>query len=110
MAGELLARTSQPAELVSISGNYAGQDYAAAEATPIHLSALTSLIVPNQKRDLAGEVYVVYHCLVENIEPLVDAEQIFYMGCPVCKNKNKPTPLSANTRCLQFRTMRIAAT
>ena len=83
MAGELLERTSQPAELVSISGNYAGQDYAAAEATPIHLSALTSFIVPHQKRDLAGEVYVVYHCLVEDIEPLVDAEQIFYMGCPL---------------------------
>ena len=108
MASELLERTSQPAELVSISGNYVGQGYAAAEATPIHLSALTSFIVPNQTRDFAGEVYVVYHCLVEDIEPMVDAEGIYYMGCPVCK-KNKPTPLSANTRSLQFRTIWVPA-
>ena len=108
MPSELLERTSQPAELVSISGHYAGQDYAAAEATPIHLSALTSFIVPNQTRDFAGEVYEVYHCLVEDIEPLVDTEKIFYMGCPVCKKK-KPTPLSANTRSLQFRTIWVPA-
>ena len=99
MAGELLERTSQPAELVSISGHYGGQDYAAAEATPIHLSALTSFIVPNQKRDFAGEVYEVYHCLVEDIEPPGDAESIFYMGCPVCtKKKQTSRPASVRTR------------
>ena len=92
MAGELLERTSQPAELVSISGNYVGQDYAAADATPIYLSALTSFIVPNQTRDFAGEVYEVFHCLVEDIEPLVYAEKIFYMGCPVCKQKTSQPP------------------
>ena len=37
MAGELLQRASQPAELVSISGHYGGQDDAAAEAPPIHV-------------------------------------------------------------------------
>ena len=103
MASELLERTTQLAELVSISGHYGGQDYAAAEATPIHLSALTSFIVPNQTRDFAGEVYVVYHCLVEDIEPMVDAEGIFYMGCPECK-KN-----SANTRNLQFQSIWVRA-
>ena len=99
IAGELLQRTSQLAELVSISGHYGGQDYAAAEATPIHLSELTSLIVPNQTRDFAGEVYEVYHCLVEDIEPMVDADGIFYMGCPDCKKKY------ANTRNLQFQSI-----
>ena len=92
MADQLLERTKQPAELVSISGHYSGQDYSAAEATPIHLSALTSLIVPNQTRDFAGEVYVVYHCLVEDIEPVFDADGIFYMGCPVCKKKQAIPP------------------
>ena len=53
--------------------------------TPIRLRALTSLIVPQTARDFAGKVCEVFHCLVEDLEPLPDAEDIFYQGCPICK-------------------------
>ena len=38
-------------------------------------------------RDFSGEVFTVFHCLLEDIEPLGVAENIYYMGCPTCKKK-----------------------
>ena len=45
------------------------------------------MIVPNAKRDLSDEVYEVFHCIVEDLEPVPESEHIFYMGCPICKKK-----------------------
>ena len=38
-------------------------------------------------RDFSGEVFTVFHCLLEDIEPLGEAETIYYWGCPTCKKK-----------------------
>ena len=38
-------------------------------------------------RDFVGEVFTVWHCLVEDVEPLGESEEIYYMGCPTCKKK-----------------------
>ena len=38
-------------------------------------------------RDFSGEVFTVFHCLLEDIEPLGEAETIYYMACPTCKKK-----------------------
>ena len=38
-------------------------------------------------RDFSGEVFTVFHCLLEDIEPLGEADAIYYMGCPTCKKK-----------------------
>ena len=38
-------------------------------------------------RDFTGDVYTIWHCLVEDMEPLGEAEEIYYMGCPTCKKK-----------------------
>ena len=49
-------------------------------------------------RDFSGEVFTVFHCLLEDIEPVGEAESIYYMGCPTCKKKacehgEEPVPL-----------------
>ena len=49
-------------------------------------------------RDFSGDVLTVFHCLVEDIEPLGEADTIYYMGCPTCKKKacdhgQSPVPL-----------------
>ena len=49
--------------------------------------ALMSLIVPQTARDFEGEVFQVWHCLVEDVEPLPDTHDISYNGCPICKKK-----------------------
>lgn len=38
-------------------------------------------------RDFSGEVFTVFHCLLEDIEPVGEADTIYYMGCPTCKKK-----------------------
>ena len=38
-------------------------------------------------RDFSGEVFTVPHCLLEDIEPLGEADTLYYMGCPTCKKK-----------------------
>ena len=83
----LTQRTNESAKLVSMSRQVAGIDYSAVTATAVHLNALTSMIVPNAKRDLSDQVYEVFHCIVEDVEPVPESEHIFYMGCPVCKKK-----------------------
>ena len=87
MAQLLTERTNSSAGLVSISRQVAGIDYSAVTATAVHLNAPTSMTVPNAKRDLSDEVYEVFHCIVEDVEPLPEFEHIFYMGCSVCKKK-----------------------
>ena len=83
----LTERTHEAAKLVSISRQAGGIDYSAAPSTAVHLNALMSMIVPNAQRDLSDQVYEVFHCLVEDMETITEAEQIFYMGCPICKKK-----------------------
>ena len=87
MADQLKDRTKKEEELVSMSTVYGGgrTDYSGATTTKIHLAALTSFIVPNQVRDLAEEIYEVFHCLIEDVVPLPDADRIYYMCCPTCK-------------------------
>ena len=68
-----------------MSAVFAGADYATAATVKIHLGALTSLIVPENKRDLSGTIYEVFHCLAEDVVPVMDADSIYYMGCPICK-------------------------
>ncbi len=90
MAETLQVRTRPKEELSSLSRTSGGHtDYSTVVGTPIHLRALTSLIVPQTAREFAGEVFEVFHCLVEDLEPLPDAEDIFYQGCPVCKKKSE---------------------
>ena len=48
---------------------FAYTDYATAPNTKIHLGALTSLIVPEKVRDFSDEIYEVFHCLVDDVEP-----------------------------------------
>ena len=38
-------------------------------------------------RDFSGEVFTVFHCLLEDIGRLGEAETIYYIGCPTCKKK-----------------------
>ena len=64
-------------------------DYSQVPGTPMHLRALASLIVPQTARDFTGKVFEVFHCLVEDLEPLPDAEDIFYQGCPICKKETR---------------------
>ena len=64
-------------------------DYSQVPGTPIHLRALTSLIAPQTARDFSGEVFEVFHCLVEGLEALPDADDIFYDGCPICKKETR---------------------
>ena len=60
-------------------------DYSEDVTRKIHLAALTSFIVPEQVRDLTEEIYEVFHCLIEDVVPLPDADSIYYMCCPTCK-------------------------
>ena len=55
--------------------------------TAIHLGALASMLVPSKPRDLGGVVYEVFHCIVDNVEPVSSMESLFYIGCPQCKKK-----------------------
>ena len=90
MATLLLGRLEQKSEWTSLSRTVAYTDYSQVSGTPIHLRALTSLIVPQTCRDFSGEVFVVFHCLVEGLEALPDADDIFYDACPICKKKRGP--------------------
>ena len=45
------------------------------------------MLVPNAMRDFSGDVFTLCHCDLEDVEPLGDADGIYYMGCPVCKKK-----------------------
>ena len=90
MAALLQARLEQQSEWTPLSRTVGYTDYSQASGTPMHLRALASLIVPQTARDFAGEVFEVFHCLVEDLEPLPDAEDIFYEGCPICKKKRGP--------------------
>ena len=38
-------------------------------------------------RDFSGEVFTVFHCLLEDLEPLGESETVYYMDCPTCKKK-----------------------
>ena len=90
MATLLLKRLEQQSEWTSLSRSLGYTDYSQVSATPIHARALTSLIVPQTCRDFSGEVFEVFHCLVEDLEALPDADDIFYDGCPICKKKRGP--------------------
>ncbi len=91
MAEALQVRTKPKDELSSLSRTSGGHtDYANVVGTLIHLRALTSLIVPQTAREFSGEVFEVFHCLVEDLEPLPDAEDMFYQGCPICTKKRGP--------------------
>ena len=90
MATLLLGRLEQKSEWTSLSRTVGYTDYSQVSGTPIHLRALTSLIVPQAARDFSGEVFQVFHCLVEDLEALPDADDIFYEGCPICKKKRGP--------------------
>ena len=90
LAATLQGRLEQPSEWTSLSRTVGYTDYSQVPGTPIHMRALMSLIVPQTTRDFSGEVFEVFHCLVEDLEPLPDAENIFYEGCPVCKKKRGP--------------------
>ena len=97
LAADLINRTKSKTEVVSMSTSYVASDYRTASTTKVHLSALTSLIVPDQMRDFTGEVYEVFHCLLEDVAPLPDADTIYYLACPICKKKTcqhdkDPTP------------------
>ena len=87
LSEELRTRTAPKKNLQSISKVYTTPDYAAMPATAIHLGALASMLVPAKARDLSGVVYEVFHCVVDNIEPVSSMEALFYMGCPQCKKK-----------------------
>ena len=45
------------------------------------------MLVPAKARDLSGVVYEVFHCVVDDIEPVSSMGGLFYMGCPQCKKK-----------------------
>ena len=78
MAALLQERLEQQSEWTSLSRTVGHTDYSQVPGTPIHLRALTSLIVPQTARDFSGKVFEVCHCLVGDLEPLPDAEDIFY--------------------------------
>ena len=80
MATVLLKRLEQQSEWTSLSRSVGYTDYSQVSATPIHLRALTSLIVPQTCRDFSGEVFEVFRCLVEGLGALPDADDIFYDG------------------------------
>ena len=87
MAALVEGRLEEQSRWTSLSRTVGHQDYSQATATPMHLRALSSLIVPQSARDFAGEVFEVFHCLVEDVEPLQDADCIYYDGCPICKKE-----------------------
>ncbi len=93
----VLDRTAEPTALVSLSKLYTGVDYTSVKAIPIHLGALTSLIVAHETRDFQGEVYEVFHCLVDDLQPISQDDTIYYMGCPVCKKKASFPPQCQHT-------------
>ena len=96
MATLLLKRLEEQSEWTSLSRSLGYTDYSQVSATPIHLRALTSLIVPQTCRDFSGEVFEVFHCLVEGLEALPDADDIFYDACPICKKKRGPESTCAH--------------
>ena len=81
---------------------FAYTDYATAPTMKIHLSALTSLIVPEKVRDFSDEIYEVFHCLVEDVEPVPDADGIYYMGCPMCNKKKGKGLRTCKGSCAQL--------
>ena len=89
-AATLQMRTRPQSELASMSRTPGHTDYSKVKATAIHLQALMSLIVPQEQRDFNGEVFEVFHVVVEDVEPVPDADDLFYHGCPVCRKKRGP--------------------
>lgn len=85
MADQFKGRTKESGELASMLAVFAGADYATDATVQIHLGALTGLSVPEKVRDLSGTIYEVFQCLVEDCVPVMDADSICYMGCPMCK-------------------------
>ena len=102
MATLLLGRLEEQSEWTSLSRSLGYTDYSQVSATPIHLRALTSLIVPQTCQDFSGEVFEVFHCLVEDLEPLPETEDIFYEGCPICKKEVQRARAHMRSHCDEF--------
>ena len=88
VAETVMNRTAAKEELTSMSRKGGHIDYASSQTQVVHLGALSSLLVANAVRDLGGVVYEVYHCLVEDVTPIGDVDELWYMGCSVCKKKS----------------------
>ena len=99
MAALLTARAPASAGLVPIPREFAGTgvDYSTVNATAVHLSALTSMIVPNATRDLSDEVYEVFHCIVEDVEPY---QNLSTSSTWVVLSARRSSPSSASARAM----------
>ena len=95
VAQDITQRSAAKEDLTCMSQTFEGGhiDYSISDAQVVHSGALTSLLVPNIVRDLGGVVYEVCHCLVKDLAPIGETEELWYMGCTECKKKPARTTL-----------------
>ena len=68
VADQLRAATVPAPDLQSLSKVYSTTDYATTPAMARHLGEVLSMLVHNKVRDFSGDVYEIFHCLVEDVE------------------------------------------